>query len=128
MGMFDWYQPAQKYACPVCGIPLKIWQGKDGPCGLFVWQEGEKYPVDQLVDDEVRSSVEERQQCLLPLRFWIYSYDCPDHYPIDALGTTQDGVWSFTSLQPFQWWTQSNLRGQKLPPIERLEGLDRETH
>lgn len=101
MGMYDSYKPAKEYACPVCGTPLKDWQGKDGPCGLFVWQEGEKYPIDQLVDEEVRSSVEERQW-MLPLRFWIYSYDCPDHHPINALGTTQDEVWSSTTLQPFQ--------------------------
>lgn len=102
MSMFDWYKPAQKYVCPVCGTPLEEWQGGDGPCCLFVWQEGEKYPVDQRVSDDVRSSVEERQRWMLPLRFWISSLDCPLHYPIIALGTTQDEVWSSTSLQPFQ--------------------------
>jgi hypothetical protein len=102
MGFFDWYKPATQYGCPACGLPLKDWQGKDGPCGQFVWQEGEKYPVDQLVDDEARLSVEERQRWMLPPRFLIYSYDCPRHKPIEALGTTQDGVWSSTSLQPFQ--------------------------
>ena len=108
MGMYDSYKPAKEYACPVCGTPLKDWQGKDGPCGLFVWQEGEKYPIDQLVDEEVRSSVEERQQWMLPLRFWIYSYDCPHHYPINALGTTQNEVWSSTTLQPFKLPTPGN--------------------
>ena len=101
MGMFDWYQPAEKCACPVCGTPLQDWQGKDGPCCLFVWQEGEKYPINQRVDDEIRFSSEEMQQWTLPLQFWIYSYDCSDHRPIVALGITRDGVWTSTSLQPF---------------------------
>lgn len=102
MGMFDWYKPAKEYSCPVCGTPLKDWQGKDGPCGLFVWQEGDKNPIDQPIDDEVRLSVEERQQFILLLRFWIYSFDCPYHYPINAFGTTQNEIWSSTTLQPFQ--------------------------
>ena len=57
MGMFDYYKPAKKYSCPVCGTPLKDWQGKDGPCCRpLCLAKGEKYPVDQLVDDKVRSS------------------------------------------------------------------------
>lgn len=100
MGMFDWYKPAKQFTCPVCGTLLKEWQGKEGPCGLFVWQEGEKHPVDQLVDDEARFSVEERQQWVLPTHFHIYSCDCP--HDIDALGTTQGGFWSSTSLQPWK--------------------------
>ncbi len=108
MGMFDWYNPAKKHECPVCGTPLKDWQGKDGPCLLFVWQEEEKYPIYQPVDDEVRMTIEEMQQWTLPIRFWIYSFDCPHHHPIYALGTTQDGIWSSTSLQPFQMSRQRN--------------------
>lgn len=104
MGMFDYYEPAKTYACPICDTPLKGWQGKDGPCGLFVWQEGEKYPVDQRVDDEVRLSVEEIQQWTLPPTFYIYT-DCPDHGLIYALCTTQDGVWSSTRLPPPEFST-----------------------
>jgi len=54
MGMLDWYRPVPDLACPVCGTPLREWQGKEGPCGLFVWQQGEIAPIDQVVDEECR--------------------------------------------------------------------------
>ena len=40
MGMFDTYKPAKGHKCPVCDEELLEWQGKDGPCALFVWSEG----------------------------------------------------------------------------------------
>jgi hypothetical protein len=96
MGMFDWYRPASVRSCPLCGALLQKWQGKDGPCGLFVWQEKEKHPVDQLVDQEVRMTSEDWKCLILPNRFRIYSHDCPRHQPIDAVGTTSDNVWTST--------------------------------
>ena len=48
MGMFDWYQPALPIACPACGHALSEWQGKDGPCDLFVWVEGKPSPEPYL--------------------------------------------------------------------------------
>jgi hypothetical protein len=50
MGMFDWYKPTGEIECPVCGVVLIEWQGKDGPNALFVWSEGEGSPVDQPID------------------------------------------------------------------------------
>jgi hypothetical protein len=103
MSMFDWYQPATQLTCPECGTPLKEWQGKDGPCGLFVWREGVRHPVDQLIDDEeVRLPPGELSRFTLPSSFEIYSYDCPNHQPIDAVCATGDGVWSSTQVQSFR--------------------------
>lgn len=105
MSMFDWYQPVAKLRCPVCENPLEEWQGKDGPNGLFLWREGVKHPVDQLIpDEEVRWPPEEWIHFTLPPKFIIYSHDCPDHQPIDAEGITQDGVWSKTIVLPFPVW------------------------
>jgi hypothetical protein len=101
MSMFDWYKPATELRCPMCGNLLIEWQGKDGPCALFLWQEGVKYPVDQLADaEEVRLSREERVRFTLPVQFTIYSYDCPDHHPIDAQCGTYEEVWSSTVINP----------------------------
>jgi len=113
MGMFDWYQPAGELNCPVCGQPLREWQGKDDACALFIWREGVKHPVDQQVSDDIRWSDEELLQFALPPTFEIYSYDCPNHQPIDAVCTTEDETWSSTVIQPFKErprpipWTKS---------------------
>ena len=29
-----------------------LWQGKDGPCALFVWEQGQSAPVEQLVEEK----------------------------------------------------------------------------
>ena len=103
MSMFDWYQPATQLTCPQCGTKLREWQGKDGPCGLFVWREGVRHPADQLIDDEeVRLPTEELSRFTLPSSFEIYSHDCPNHRPIDAVCATEDGIWSSTQVQPFR--------------------------
>jgi hypothetical protein len=99
MGMFDWYRPAGSPQCPACGAHLREWQGKDGPCALFVWAEGETHPVAQEIDDEeVRWSEGERSRFALPERFTIYSHDCPSHGRVDAECRSVDGTWSQTVI------------------------------
>jgi hypothetical protein len=100
--MFDYYRPAGEQRCPVCLRLLREWQGKDGPNGLFVWHEGTGFPVDQAVDDEIRVDREARNRLALPPRFTIYSYDCPEHQPVDAVCTAAGGVWTETVVQPFK--------------------------
>jgi len=102
MGMFDWYRPARKIACPVCAHPLTKWQSKEGPCGLFVWQEGSKHPVDQPIAEESRLPPPKLSKFTLPESFYIHSYDCPQHHPIDARCQTREGVWRTTELLPFE--------------------------
>jgi hypothetical protein len=58
MGMLDWYRP----------VP-------DGPCGLFVWKQGEAAPIGQGVDEECRLTPARLSQRRLPPQFEIYSYD-----------------------------------------------------
>ena len=103
MGMFDTYRPKAETACPVCGTPLTEWQGKDGPCALFIWEEGVKWPVDQAIDDEeVKLTAEELRKHSLPEAFVIYSYDCASHKPIFAQCSCRDGIWSNTKILSFE--------------------------
>ena len=95
--MFDHYRPKPDLQCPVCGALGVDWQGKDGPCGLFVWEQGQAAPVDQRVDDECKISAQARAEFRLPARFQIYS-DCRCPTSFDAVGFTEQGVWTRTEL------------------------------
>lgn len=47
MGMFDTYHVT--LVCPLDGVNLSEWQGKDGPCSLYDWTAGQSEP-DQAVE------------------------------------------------------------------------------
>ncbi len=100
MSMFDYFRPASEQRCPVCARVLREWQGKDGPNGLFVWAEKLPFPLEQLVSEDERVDLAAREQLRLPARFVIYSYDCPDHQPIEAECIAPQGVWLGTSVRP----------------------------
>ena len=100
MSMFDYYRPASEQRCPFCGRVLREWQGKDGPNGLFVWVQGALFPAEQRVDEDIRVAPSALERLRLPVRFVIYSYDCPDHQPIEAVGTAPEGVWVQTAIRP----------------------------
>lgn len=95
--MFDWYLPHPDLSCPVCGESNLEWQGKDGPQGMFVWEQGHAAPIDQVVDDECRISPERRAEKRLPARFEMYAKcRCPTF--LTAVGVTENGVWTTTEL------------------------------
>jgi len=98
MGMFDWYEPAENSAsCPRCGTPLRIWQGKDGPCGLVVWKQFVASPIGQRNGDPESEWLPGDMAVMrLPQRFEIYSYDCPKHRPIDRVCATEKEVWTIS--------------------------------
>lgn len=108
MGLFDWYQPAQELLCPVDGHPLRNWQGKDGPCLQFHWEEGEPHPIGHDFDYSVGEGVPRHywHEFTLPKTFIIYSYDCPAHHPIEAQGSTQDGTWRSTVVLNNKVWEE----------------------
>jgi hypothetical protein len=95
--MFDYYRPKQDLSCSVCGASRLEWQGKSGPCALFVWQQEQPAPVDQLVDAECKISNGERAEIRLPARFEIYAEcECPTF--LEAVGFTEYGIWTQTEL------------------------------
>jgi hypothetical protein len=94
MGMFDTYLPSPSLSCPRCGAPLCDLQGKDGPCGLFVWRQGVAAPADQPVDDECKLPVEKRDAFRLPERFEIYTECSECKLWVNATGVCEDGVWA----------------------------------
>ena len=97
MGMFDYYRPKPDLPCSVCGATQLEWQGKDGPGALFVWEQGQPSPIDQLADDECKISPEDRAAVCLPARFEIYAKcGCPTF--LGAVGFTEYGVWTRTEL------------------------------
>lgn len=97
MGMYDHYHPVPDVSCPVCGASGLEWQSKDGPCGLFVWEQGKATPRDQLVDDECKISTSVLETLRLPPRFEIYA-DCKCSSFIFAVGFTESNVWTKTEL------------------------------
>ena len=97
MGMFDTYETRLPLQCPACGVELSNWQGKDGPCGLFVWREGEPNAVSQGAD-ESNLNPENRKKFVLPEIFEIYSYDCDCPFPVEAICSCQNGVWNKTEV------------------------------
>jgi hypothetical protein len=97
MGMFDHYRPKPEIACPVCGASGLEWQGKDGPCALFVWEQGEAAPVDQIASDDCKLPPDRRATWRLPARFEIYAQcQCPTF--LAAVGVAAGGVWTRTEL------------------------------
>ena len=98
MSMFDWYRPSHTYDCPVCHTPLHQWQGKDGPCALYVWQQGVPAPIDQACEEECRGSAELMAATRLPDSFTIYSDECGQHF-VAASCRSIEGVWIETQLE-----------------------------
>src|SRR5438132_14424342 len=94
--MFDWYEPEPSLVCPRCGKPLVGWQGKDGPCGRFIWKQGVASPIAHSVDEDCRLTHEELRNKRLRNDVTIYSY-CDKHV-VDALAVVHDGVWSKTEI------------------------------
>ena len=97
MSLFDTYIPAEILHCPVCGDELSEWQGKDGPCGSFVWVQNKKAPIAQNAAESNRDDAD-RVKCSLPEKFKISSYDCNCEYPVQAIGTCSEKKWTKTIL------------------------------
>jgi len=98
MGWFDWYEPGSTLTCPVCDTSLTEWQGKNGPCGLFVWRQGSAAPVEQKIEKDISIEVEKREKMRLPDEFIIYSHGCSCPFPVLANGRCNGGIWMETEL------------------------------
>jgi hypothetical protein len=96
MGMFDWYEPVPDLPCPVCGGAVQ-WQGKDGPCALLLWRQGEACPIEQRVDEPL--SPDDLVSYRLPSTFGLYG-ECSRLHPTEAVGETADGIWTSSRIVP----------------------------
>jgi hypothetical protein len=109
MGFFDSYEPIPDLRCPICENVLNDWQGIDAACGLFVWQQGIAYPVDQ-TGSESNIDEADRKKFRLPEEFEIYANceNCGD-VQIIASCKTEDEIWNETVI----------TKTEKLPKLPR---------
>jgi hypothetical protein len=97
MGMFDTFIAEPPLRCRSCGSAVSDFQGKDGPCALFVWKQGVAGPVQQTVDEEYAVSDAERATFRLPDEFEFHA-DCPRcHAWITGTGYCSSHVWTSTT-------------------------------
>lgn len=86
MSMYDDYKPISDIPCPSCGKELLGWQGKDGPCDLLVYRQGEPMPTQ---------GIENRPVDPLEDGFTMYAYcgffGCGSL--IEATGVVMNGRW-----------------------------------
>lgn len=94
MGLYDHYEPVPAFQCLGCGARLDDFQGKDGPCALFRWQQGQMHPVGFAGDPPPPPGLAD---CRLPEVFVLYtSCDCGRW--VELTGFCTDGTWSSTAL------------------------------
>ena len=92
--MYDEYEPIPPIDCPACGDRLEGWQGKDGPCALLVWRQGEASQVRRSVDEERAAALRGER---LPDAFRLYA-GCRRGHWVEADGRSVNGVWTSTSV------------------------------
>ena len=97
VGMFDNYEPLPPIACPVCGSPSVGWQGKDGPCALFLWRQGEPHAVDQPIDGDAGIERSRFADFSLPPEFAMLGR-CANGHQYQAAGRAPEGVWTESEL------------------------------
>lgn len=99
MGMFDDYEPVPPLACPVDGRTLEGWQGKDGPCVLNHYRQGEPIEGD---DFPLHGRFEIHVNCLEPdPEGRLYRTDGQRYrfvHSVDAYGVRSGGIWTETHL------------------------------
>lgn len=95
--MFDHFHPVPALKCPACGKGPYDWKGYDGPGHYLVWVQGQPAPVDQKEHDHSKLTSELRAAFRLPGRFAIQSV-CRCSTLLEAVGWTEDGVWTRTEL------------------------------
>src|SRR5262245_10130439 len=60
MSLYDYFEPAPPIQCPICGNPMRGWQGEHlGFCCFFVWREGLEFPREHRVSEDCRVNDEQ---------------------------------------------------------------------
>lgn len=94
MGMFDEYVPRPALRCPRCDAALRDFQGKDGPCAIFIWSQGVAAPVGQSVDADCMLPSEQAARFRLPPRFEIYTQCHGCGLWVSVTGFCDHGTWT----------------------------------
>lgn len=98
MGMLDYFQPVPPIK--VGNTELSGWQGKGGPCALYVWRQGSPAPVEHAVDEEWKEKPEVMVSCRLPDgESEIYTTHPDDRRWIVAKIIVRGGIWAETKLE-----------------------------
>ena len=64
-----------------------------------MWQQGLPNPIEHQGDDkDFQVSNSQLKNWKLPEQFGIYSYDCDCPFPVEAIGRTENEVWTSTEL------------------------------
>lgn len=98
MGMFDEYEPNPPLRCPGCHASLSGWQGKDGPCVLKRFEQGDVVEVEKdWRDSGIHPGREEWANDDSRFELYVSCRSCGSW--IDAIGTkTADGRWTTTEI------------------------------
>lgn len=94
MGLYDRFQPVPAIGCPGCGATLDLFYGKDGPCALLRWRQGELHPAGYEGDPRPWVDLTSYR---LPDVFPIYT-ECDCGRAVDFTGFCADGTWTSTAL------------------------------
>lgn len=71
MGMFDYYKT--KITCPVCGSD-ELWQGKSGPCGLYLYEQGNSKVIRKEEDNHIEEWFKPPPGILPQSGWYIHNY------------------------------------------------------
>jgi hypothetical protein len=94
MGMFDYYEPIPAITCPTCGEPLSGWQGKEGPCALLIWRQGQTLPIENPGNEVGPGRARLLETWRLPRTFTLYTF-CGCEQWVTARGATNEsGAWT----------------------------------
>jgi hypothetical protein len=95
VGLHDRYVPVPAIECARCGATITEWQGKNGPCDVVVWTQGNAAPAIDARDDWPPDP-ERLAVARLPEAFLLYG-TCPTCEAFaNAIGLVERGVWSRT--------------------------------
>ena len=100
-GRPTWSERTERvHALGPCSVPLRDWQGREGPRLCLVFRQGQPDAVGTALDGPPVYRELHGDPVRLPPAFRIYSHDCPRHRPIYALCGSEEGVWTRTEIIP----------------------------
>jgi hypothetical protein len=119
MALYDEYEPNPAIQCPECDEPVVGWQGKDGPCALLCWRQGQVSPTPHPAVEEGLYERSALQRMRLPGVFGIRTRCTACTNWVEATCFSEDGVWTRTVLGATYPATLEPTFGDEHPHIRR---------